>query len=427
MKPTRVIAALFLFIFSASLHAGIQNPGCDKIEKWTKDYNPRDIWQLTPYVRFPAIARDEKVIPLFGTSMTAWSEDDFTTFHQRMHSCRQAAAQQGRSQTATALINADSAIANLRYVDRIQRSRASLDAAIKELEQLPDNAAKKDSIHQAERALRGRFDRGQLSKLPSQMQADIQSITNAKKYLPEEEVDRYSKTLSDMYTAAAAIGSEERISAISDEARAAEQQTLQLEPPTLAKGSSLMATRFEDVYIGMRMDAAIASLEKKGYKVKRHAVTLQRLNMAMQYPIDTASLVKGTVTPFPGGKMTKEQAREYQTLLAIEAARTSNAELVAFEDRLANININGASLDQVDDYKRRVVEVLGKPDKEQGAPQAYWNMTYYPDPEKNRSSDAQVSIKLSTKQLSNLITGKNTPYTFVQFTAAKCRPYPKCK
>jgi vacuolar-type H+-ATPase subunit I/STV1 len=223
--------------------------------------------------------------------MTAWSEDDFTTFHQRMHSCRQAAAQQGRSQTATALINADSAIANLRYVDRIQRSRASLDAAIKELEQLPDNAAKKDSIHQAERALRGRFDRGQLSKLPSQMQADIQSITNAKKYLPEEEVDRYSKTLSDMYTAAAAIGSEERISAISDEARAAEQQTLQLEPPTLAKGSSLMATRFEDVYIGMRMDAAIASLEKKGYKVKRHAVTLQRLNMAMQYPIDTASLV----------------------------------------------------------------------------------------------------------------------------------------
>jgi hypothetical protein len=125
--------------------------------------------------------------------------------------------------------------------------------------------------------------------------------------------------------------------------------------------------------------------------------------------------------------MTKEQAREYQTLLAIEAARTSNAELVAFEDRLANININGASLDQVDDYKRRVVEVLGKPDKEQGAPQAYWNMTYYPDPEKNRSSDAQVSIKLSTKQLSNLITGKNTPYTFVQFTAAKCRPYPKCK
>lgn len=427
MKPTRIIAALVLLTACPPLYAGIQNPGCDKIEKWAADYNPRDIWQLTPYVRFPAIARDEKVTPLFGTSMTAWSKDDFAAFHQWMNSCRQAAAQQGGTQTATALINADRAIANLRYVDRIQRSRASLDAAIEELKNLPDNADKKNSIHQAERALRGRFDRRQLNKLPRQMQADIQSITNAKKYLPREELDRYSKTLSDMYTAAAAIGSEERISAITDKARAAEHQEIQLDAPTLAKGSSLMATRFEDVYIGMRMDPAIATLEKKGYEVKRHAVTLQRLNMAMQYPIDTASLVNGTVTPFPGGKITKEQAREYQTLLAIEAARTRNAELVAFEGRLANISINGASPEQVDDYKRRVVEVLGKPDKERGAPQAYWTMTYYPDPEKTGSSDTQISIKLSTKQLSNLTTGKNTPYTFVQFTAAKCRPYPKCK
>ena len=427
MKPISIITLLFLFFVSTPLYAGIHNPGCSKIEEWAMGYNPDDFWQLTPYVRFPIIARDEQVIPLFGTSMTEWSKDDFAQFHQWMHTCQQAAAQQGKSQIVTVLNNADRAISNLPYVDRIQRSRESLDAAIEELKNLPDNADKKNTIHLAERAVRGRFDYNKLSALPNQMQTNIQSITNAKKYLPKEVIDRYSKLLSDMYTSAAAIGSEERMAVISEQARDAEHQEIRLDPPTLAKGSDLMSTRFEDVYIGMSMDAAIETLKQKGYAVKRHAISIRKLTMVKQYPVDTASLQKGTVTPFPGGKMTKEQAREYQTLLAIDTVKTKNAELVAFENRVANISINGASFEQVDDYKRHVVEMLNKPDDEYGAEKAYWNMTYYEDPEKTKFSDAKVSIQLSTKQLSNMTTGENTPYTFIQFTAAKCQPYPTCK
>ena len=426
MKPIRITTVLFLLIVSTPLLADIHNPGCDNLEKWSTGYNRDDIWQLTPYVRFPMIARDEKVSPLFGTSVTEWSKDDFAQFREWMHSCQQAAAEQGRSQAATALNNVASAISNIRYVDRIQRSRESLNAAVKELKSLPDNADKKNIIKLAERAVRGRFDYNQLSALPSQMQADIHSITKAKNYLPKEEIDRYSKALSDMYTAAEGIGSEERIAAISEKAKATEHQEIQLDAPTLAKGSDLMSTQFEDVFIGMSMDAAIEILKQKGYEVKRHAITVQKLNMAMQYPVDMANLVKGSVTPFPGGKMTKEQAREYQTLLAIDAAKTKNAGLAAFKNRVANVSINGASFEQVDDYKRYVVEMLGEPDKEYGAPQAYWNMTYYPDPEKTGSSDAQVNINLSTKQLSNMTTGESVPYTFIQFTATKCRPYPTC-
>jgi len=428
MKPIRIITALFLLNVSTPLNADIQNPSCGQIEQWAMGYNPDDTWQLTPYVRFPMIARDEKVSPLFGTSVTEWSKDDFAHFHQWMHTCRQAAAQQGRSQTVAALSNADRAILNLpRYVEPIQRSRTSLDATVEELKNLPDNADKKNIINLAERAVRSRFDYKQVSALPSQMQTNIHSITNAKKYLPKEEIDRYSKSLSDMYSHSEAIGSGERIAAISEKARDVEHQEIQLDAPTLANGSNLMSTRFEDVAIGMGMDAAIETLKQKGYEVKRHAITVQKLTMAKEYPVDMASLVKGSVTPFPGGKMTKEQAREYQTLLAIDAARTKNAGLAAFEGHVANISINGASLEQVDDYKRYVVEMLGKPDKEYGAPQAYWNMTYYADPEKTTSSDAYVSINLSTKELSNMTTGKSVPYTFIQYTAAKCQPYPTCK
>jgi hypothetical protein len=295
------------------------------------------------------------------------------------------------------------------------------------LKNLPDNADKKNIINLAERALRGRFDYKQVNALPSQMQTNIQSITYAKKYLPKEEIDRYSKSLSDMSTVAKAIGSGERMAAISEQAKTAEHLEIQLDSPALAKGSNIMSTRFEDVSIGMSMNAAIETLKKKGYKVKRHAISLQKLTMVKQYPVDMASLEKGSVTPFPGGKMTKEQAREYQTLLAIDAVKTKNAGLAAFEGHVANISINGASFEQVDDYKRYVVEMLGKPNKENGAPQAYWNMTYYADPEKTSSSDARVSIELSRQQLSNLTTGESTLYTFIQFTAAKCQPYPTCK
>lgn len=427
MRPTTITTVLLLFTVSNPLQADIQNPGCEKLENWALDYNRDDIWQLTPYVRFPMIARDDRITPLFRTSVTAWSKDDFAQFHHWMHTCQQTAGKQGRSQAATALDNADRAISNLPYLDRIQRSRASLDAAVDELKNLPDSAEKKNIINLAERAVRGKFDFRKLRALPKQMQVDIHTITKAKNYLPKEEIDHYSKALSDMYTAAEAIGSKERIAAISEKAEATAHQEIQLDAPILAKGSDLMSTRFEGVSLGMNMDAAIETLKQKGYEVKRHAITVLKLKMAMQYPVDMASLVKGSVTPFPGGKMTKEQAREYQTLLAIDAIKTKNAGLDAFKNRVANISINGASLEQVDDYKRYVVEMLGKPDKEYGAPQAYWNMTYYPDPDKTGSSDAQVSINLSTKQLSNMTTGENIPYTFIQFTAAKCRPYPTCK
>ncbi len=428
MKPQRAITVLVLLILSTPLYAGITNPGCGKMEEWAASYNTTDIWQLTPYVRFPMVARDEEVAPLFGKSVTAWSTEDFANFRQWMHACQQAAARQGKHQTVTALSNSGRAISNVsRYVERIQRSRTSLDAAIGELEKLPDTADKKNVVNLSERAVRGRFDRRKLSELPTQMQTNINAIVNAKKYLPKEELDRYSKTLAAMYHAAEAIGSEERIAAISEKAKTAEHQTIQLDPPTLAKGPNILSTQFEDVAIGMNMKAAIKTLESKGYKVERHAITIQRLTMAKEYPVDMASLKKGSVTPFPGGKMTKAQAREYQTLLAIDDIKTKSASLAAFEGRVANISMHGASFEQVDDYKRHVVEMLGKPNNESGAPQAYWSMTYYMDPKETKSTDAHVRIKLSTRNLSNLTTGKSVPYTFIQFIAAKCQPYPTCK
>ena len=102
LKPIRITTVLFLLIVSTPLLADIHNPGCDNLEKWSTGYNRDDIWQLTPYVRFPMIARDEKVSPLFGTSVTEWSKDDFAQFREWMHSCQQAAAEQAKQQQAQA-------------------------------------------------------------------------------------------------------------------------------------------------------------------------------------------------------------------------------------------------------------------------------------------------------------------------------------
>lgn len=68
MKPIRVVTVLFLLIASTPLYADIHDPGCVNMEKWAMGYNPDDIWQLTPYVRFPAIARDARCRRIYSPS-----------------------------------------------------------------------------------------------------------------------------------------------------------------------------------------------------------------------------------------------------------------------------------------------------------------------------------------------------------------------
>ena len=430
VKTTRIAVVLLLCLAGFPAHSDLKAPSCERIEGWAGQYDAGDRWQVTPYVRIAGITRDEHMEPLFGQSLLKWSSEDFATFNERIATCRNEAQQQQRFAAIPVLNNARRAVFNAAgYVERIDKSIDKAGNAVRELIGLPDSAKKKEAIHQAERSLKGRFDRRKLSGLPQHAQASISAIDDARRYLPVDYVDKYAARLSEEYRAQSKPAPQESdtTTASGNKTRNAKGAGLELDPPTIAAGPDLRRTRFEGVHLGMHPEQAIAHLEEKGYEVERRSTSLLRLSPVKKYPVDAVTLSIDEVTPFPGGKMTKEESRAYQTSLAIDALKTKKFNIEIFEGQLARLTVSGSSLEEVDTLRAETVRKLGKPHKERGREGGgYWSLIYYEDPSEITEADLQLDIGYRRAQYTDLLEGENKPYATVNYSILVCKVYPEC-
>jgi hypothetical protein len=177
----------------------------------------------------------------------------------------------------------------------------------------------------------------------------------------------------------------------------------------------------------MHPEQAIAHLKEKGYEVERRSTSLLRLSPVKKYPVDAVSLSIDEVTPFPGGKMTKEESRAYQTSLAIDALKTKKFNMEIFEGQLARLTVSGSSLEDVDTLKAETVRMLGQPHKERGREGGgYWSLVYYEDPSEITQADLQLDIGYRRAQYTDLLEGENKPYATVNYSISVCKVYPEC-
>jgi len=429
VKSACIPILLLVCFIGPSAKAELQAPSCERIEAWAAQYDAGDRWQVTPYVRIAGITRDGLMEPLFGQSLLQWTKDDFATFNQRIATCRNEAQQQQRYSAIQILNNARRAVFNAAgYVERIGSSIDAAGGAVEALSGMPDSAKKKDAIHQAERTLKGRFDRRELSDLPQQAQASIRAIHDARRYLPVAHVDKYATLLAEQYRAQEASGPVESESSNADGsgARSVDDGEIELNPPTIAAGPDLRRTRLEGTHLGMNPEQAIAHLEEMGYEVKRRSTSLRRLTSVKKYPVDSVNLSIEEVAPFPGGKMTEEESRAYQTRLAIDAMKTKNFSIEIFEGQLARLTVSGSSLRDVDTLKAETVQKLGKPHEERGREGGYWSLTYSGDPSGATEADWQLDIVYRRTQYTDLLKGENKPYATLNYSLLACKVYPKC-
>jgi len=430
VKTTRIAVVLLLCLAGFPAHADLKTPSCERIEAWAGQYDAGDRWQVTPYVRIAGITRDEHMEPLFGQSLLKWSSEDFATFNERIATCRNEAQQQQRFAAIPVLNNARRAVFNAAgYVERIDSSIDTTSSAVRELSGMPDSPEKREAIHQAERSLKGRFDRRKLSGLPQNAQASISAIHDARRYLPVDYVDEYASLLAEQYSAQSRAKPEESDSGTADGngTRAAKGASIELSPPTIAAGPDLRRTRFEGIHLGMDPEQAIAHLKEKGYDVERRSTSLRRLSPVKKYPVDAVTLSIDEVAPFPGGKMTEEESRAYQTRLAIEALKTKNFSIEIVEGKLARLTVSGSSLEDVDTLRAETVRKLGKPHKERGRKGGgYWSLNYYENPSEITEAGLQLDINYRRAQYTDLLEGENKPYATVNYSILACKVYPEC-
>lgn len=198
VKTFRLIAVLSITLFSTPLFAGIQNPGCDKLQEWAAGYNSRDHWQVAPSIKFPNIAKDQILIPLFGQSIMDWSRDDFSEMNLWMNRCRKEASKR-RDQTAAQTLNkARGAMANLhRFVNQIKQARGKVTPAINELLSAPDSQHLIAAITMAEEALQGANVRRGIRSLPQDLQQHILTMVNSLRYLPQNDVEEFAARIAE--------------------------------------------------------------------------------------------------------------------------------------------------------------------------------------------------------------------------------------
>ncbi len=166
MKRALIPALFLLCLVGLSVQAKLDDPSCERIEVWAGTYDGGDRWWVTPYVRIAGIARNEHVEPLFGLSLLRWSEEDFQAFNQQIAICSNAARQERRIPAVRALNDARRAVFNAAgYVERIKSSVDEAESAVSALSSMADGPNKKAAVHEAERSLKGRFDRRKLDGL----------------------------------------------------------------------------------------------------------------------------------------------------------------------------------------------------------------------------------------------------------------------
>lgn len=421
-------AALFLACLAGPpVQADLATPSCGRLEGWAEGYDADDRWEVNAYLRLPGIARDKYLEPLFGQSLLTWSRDDFQAFNAQVAHCRDGARQQRRTPALRALNSARRAVFRAAGdVERIRTAVETAERAVGELAAMPDSAVKKKALHQAERSLRGRFDRRELGDLPQAASASIKAIDQARRWLPEERVDGYATRLGDQYRAQAAPAAAAPDSGGGSRPAGAAGPRPELDPPSLAAGSELRSTRLEGVALGMALEMAVSLLQEQGYEEQRRWVRLRELGPARQYPVENVTLSIDKVAPFPGGSMTDAERRAYLTRNAINSLKSKTFNISAFEGRVAQMSVSGSSFVDVDTLQAETLRALGEPREQRGRAGHYWSLEYREDQAAATEADLQLTTSYRKSSYTDYLKQERKSFSSVGLSIMACEVFPKC-
>lgn len=463
------VVTLFLLLSSIPLHAGITEPGCDRLRTWAARFDQGDTWQATPRYQFPGISRDEVLAPVFGESITRWSMDDFRNFNQWMGECRRQLVQQDRA-AAQSLAIANGAMMRLTgYVQQFERTRGEAAQAIATLQAAPESETRAMAIGLAQQALAGDNIRRELRNVPREFMRPLMGLSNAHGLLPQQDIEILQARLGSGEDAAGAgvdsvatgkdveqekagqsravasrsVQSQDRLpaqmpsdtaqpAATEDAPQAAAAQSLdvpdisqiELLPPPLQGGADVTQTRLVGVRLGMPLEAAIEAVQQAGFRLKDKGGNLHNLGV-FKYWLDFAELERGEIEPFPG-RMTPEESRAYQTRLGIQSVQSGKVSLVAYEGRVGKISVNASTFDGPDAVKAYVLERLGEPHKLDGYAGVRWYMIWHQDRDKQTTDDTQFRIEAKQTQYTDLVRNVNVPYTRISYSAWLCGTLPRC-
>lgn len=449
------LATIGLVLCSAALQAAPTKPDCERLQQWASAYDASDLWQATPHVRLPGIARDEAVIPVFGESVTAWSRDDFANLTRWTRECSQIADRT----SARALSTAGRAVTRMAgNVQRIQQMRAQAGQAVDAIASAPASAGKQQATQLAQAALQGDSIRRNLGSVPREFHGPLRTLSNVPALLTDADVHALTNRLTGSEVAAQAGeqdpdggGTAEQVTgsnadpnpapqrsaasrhrtATTEPEPAAEPQAatatdLEVPPPSLKGADSVRRVRLTGIYLGMPLEAAVEAGKQAGFRVKSRRGSTRKLGPVMQYWVDGVELEKGEIEPFPGGNMTREEAHAYQTRIAVQSVQSGTVSLVAYKGRVGTINVSASTFEPPDAVKAYVVEQLGTPDKESGASGFWWDMRWFQDPDKQGRGDTHIRIYIKQTQYTDRIRNTNVPYTQVQYSALLCQTLPEC-
>jgi len=177
----------------------LHHPDCDKLHEWAAGYNAMDKWKITPSVWFPNIARDQFVVPLFGTPVMEWSEDEFGELNEMMIQCSRQAARRYDSAVDETLRQANGAMGKqlLQLVNLTNKAPGEMTSAISALTSAPDSQYLVTALTMADKALKGKKLRSQsLRNLPQEMQLSLNAIERPLRFLPQKEVEQFTAQIA---------------------------------------------------------------------------------------------------------------------------------------------------------------------------------------------------------------------------------------
>jgi hypothetical protein len=421
------VATLFLVLCNTALQAEVTQPECTQLQQWAAKFDPADQWQPTVRHRFPGISSDEVLVPLFGEPITNWSTDDFRNLNQWVGECRRQAADRTAGQNLT---NAGQAMLRLSgYVQQIRQIREQAVQAIDTLRAAPESEGRTTALGLAQSALRGNNIRAELRTVPREFQRPLMELSNARPSLPQGDLD---DLLARMSGGAGAISAAAATSAPAAQAGASHSldvpsvEGLTVPLPPLAAGTGVTTTRLAGIHLGMRLDAAIEAGKQAGYRLKWKRGTTYRRGGG-EYWLDSVEMEKGEVEPFPGGQMTRAEARAYQTRLAIQAVQSGRISLTGYRGRVGQIGVTGSTFEDLDAVRSHVVDRLGAPHKEENDyPDTKWEMRWFLDQSKQGRHDTQLGVTAQKVHYTDLVRGEDVPYTNISYGAQLCAVLPDC-
>jgi hypothetical protein len=183
-------------LWSASLLA-LTLPKCDAFEQWSSHFVPGDTFSLAPQLQITTLLRDELTVPLFGTAVTQWTDQDINGLRRGLQQCRREAGKRRDKAAADQLYQTLKAVDLARRALRdMQSARLGVQRTVERLVGYRASPRLARQIALSEDALQGKEPDLQAHGLRS-MPDWIPNLRRAPDYLPSAEIDGYIQTLAE--------------------------------------------------------------------------------------------------------------------------------------------------------------------------------------------------------------------------------------